>query len=392
MPAPRPPSADPLVALADRCVQCGLCLPACPTYRHDRIEAESPRGRIALSRALALATVPPTPAGDAHLDQCLACRGCEAVCPAGVDFDALLLETRARQRRRRGAGRRQRSVEWLVARKKLLRIALRTYAAGWAALPKALRPLPRPPARHAAVAPPAERRPRTAALFVGCVADVYEAPVRDALARLLAATGVAMTEPRDQVCCGTLHAHAGGLETARRLASTNAGAFAGADRILTLASGCHGAVAEATGGDGRVVDALDFLATRLGDLQFRPTPRRVAVHLPCTQRSVSRSVPALRRLLAAVAELDVVELTAGYGCCGAAGTQMLVDPDRADGFRAPLVDQLHASGASLVLSANIGCRLHLAGGTAVRVMHPVEFLAERLAPRDAHTPSLDSRP
>ncbi|HEY4581313.1 MAG TPA: 4Fe-4S dicluster domain-containing protein, partial [Lysobacter sp.] len=101
MPLPRPPAADPLVALADQCVQCGFCLPACPTYRRDRIETESPRGRIAVARAWTLDALQPTPAGDAHLDHCLACRACEAVCPAGVRYGALLLATRARQRRRR---------------------------------------------------------------------------------------------------------------------------------------------------------------------------------------------------------------------------------------------------------------------------------------------------
>src|SRR5471030_1897364 len=104
MPArvPRPGSlADPLLALADRCVQCGLCLPSCPTYRLDRSETESPRGRIALARAFADGTLQPNPVADAHLDHCLGCRRCEAVCPAGVQFGELLFETRHRQRERR---------------------------------------------------------------------------------------------------------------------------------------------------------------------------------------------------------------------------------------------------------------------------------------------------
>ena len=100
MPAP-PPAPDPLVALADRCVQCGLCLPGCPTYRRDGLEAESPRGRIALARAWQLGTVVPTPAGDAHLDHCLACGHCERLCPAGVRYGELLVQARALQRARR---------------------------------------------------------------------------------------------------------------------------------------------------------------------------------------------------------------------------------------------------------------------------------------------------
>src|SRR5690606_38610999 len=115
-----PAGPDPLVALADRCVQCGLCLPACPTYRLDRLEPESPRGRIALARGWALDLVAPDPAGEAHLDQCLGCRSCEAVCPAGVEYGALLVAARVRQRRRRTPGLRLRWLEALAARPGLM--------------------------------------------------------------------------------------------------------------------------------------------------------------------------------------------------------------------------------------------------------------------------------
>ena len=106
---------------------------------------------------------------------------------------------------------------------------------------------------------------------------------------------------------------------------------------------------------------------------------RVALHLPCTQRNVVKSVAALRDLLARVPGLEVVELTAGYGCCGAAGTQMLLDPARAASFRAPLLQAFEDSGAARLLSANIGCRLHLANATSRPVQHPLEYLADCLA-------------
>src|SRR5207342_3158940 len=100
-PAAAASDAQSLVALADRCVQCGLCLPHCPTYQLDRSEAESPRGRIAYIKATASGLVEPTETGDRHLDHCLGCRRCEAVCPAGVEFESLLLAGRARQFQRR---------------------------------------------------------------------------------------------------------------------------------------------------------------------------------------------------------------------------------------------------------------------------------------------------
>lgn len=381
----RPPSTDPLVALADRCVQCGLCLPACPTYSHDRLEAESPRGRIALARAWALETVDPTPAGEAHLDHCLGCRNCETVCPAGVEYGLLLVQARAQQRARRPARRRQRLVEWMAARPRLLRAALTLYRISYPLLPAALRSLPRPGIAAHTAPEPVDPGPAVA-LFVGCVAQAYEGALRDAVERLCAEVGVTAYAPAAQTCCGTLHAHAGNVQAHAELADANRAAFAGSGTVLTLASGCHESVAQALAGTCDTWDAIAFLSARAGSLRLRETRERVALHLPCTQRNLVKSVTALRALLARVPGLHVVELTDGHGCCGAAGTHMLHDPARAAEYRAPLLAQLQASGATRLLSANIGCRLHFMQGTTVPVQHPLEFLAGCLTspPSEVH--------
>ncbi|MGY0618333.1 (Fe-S)-binding protein [Lysobacter sp. A378] len=427
--ANRPPAVDPLVALADRCVQCGLCLPVCPTYARDRLEAESPRGRIALVRAWALETIEPGATGDDHLDHCLACRACEAVCPAGVEYGALLVTARGRQRQRRGANLLQRLLEALTARPRLLTGLLGMYRRIHRLLPTGLRVLPRPPRpdpsttnpptaasvassiddpagtqsvrpvpdRHAAAGwlePGSDRGDRQhpgahapVAVFVGCVANAYEADVRAALGRLCAALSIDLVTPAGQTCCGAIHAHAGNLAQASRLSAINHTAFAGYPRVLTLASGCHESVAGAL--DGTAVDALAFLDEHRERLTFAERRERIGLHLPCTQRNVVGTVPALRRLLARVPGLVVVELDAGYGCCGAAGSQMLTDPDRAASYRQPLLAQLAASGATRLLSANIGCRLHLAGGTALEVQHPLAFLADALVvPGDVTTSNI----
>jgi glycolate oxidase iron-sulfur subunit len=145
--------------------------------------------------------------------------------------------------------------------------------------------------------------------------------------------------------------------------------------VLTLASGCHESLAQALDGASKTIDAIDFLAARSERLRFHHTHERVALHLPCTQRNVVKSDGATRVLLARVPGLEVIELDAGLGCCGAAGTHRRAAPGRANAFRQPLLDQLRASGASRLLSANIGCRLHFANGTPLPVQHPLEFLA-----------------
>lgn len=381
-PAPSAPTQTPaaagLVALADRCVQCGLCLPHCPTYQLDRSEAESPRGRIAYVRAVAAGQLAPSAAGDTHLDHCLGCRRCEAACPAGVRYGELLVGARAEQARRQPLPTRTRALLALLARPRLLAglVALRRHLGR--ALPAAWRgPLPPAPAP---VAPPRSDAGQATpmALFTGCIAGPYESPARAALARLLAATGQGVVMPGGQGCCGAAAAHAGDASGAAGLAAANRAAFAGQANVLCLASGCQDALARSLHGVAPVEDALAALERVAGALRFRAPAHRVALHLPCTQRSVVRSDAALRRLLARVPGLDLVELP-DTGCCGAAGLHQLSEPARAAALRAPLLDALAASGARELLSANIGCRLHLAGGTTIPVRHPIEFLAEHLA-------------
>ncbi|MFZ2754512.1 MAG: heterodisulfide reductase-related iron-sulfur binding cluster [Lysobacteraceae bacterium] len=216
-------------------------------------------------------------------------------------------------------------------------------------------------------------------MFLGCVGRSYEATVHAAIHRLGDAIGSTFTTPAGQTCCGSLHVHAGAKEQAAALAATNRQAFAGVSTVLSLASGCHDTLADSLRGQSIVRDAIDVIAENADRLRLAARPERIALHLPCTQRNVVRSDAALRTLLARVPALEVIVLDAGFGCCGAAGTQMLADPGRAARLRQPLLDQLAASGATRLLSANIGCRLHLANGTALPVQHPLEFLSECLA-------------
>lgn len=371
--------ADPgaaIIALADACVQCGLCLPHCPTYRIDRAETESPRGRIALARSLADGRLSADARVDAHLDHCLGCRRCEAVCPANVQYGELLERTRTRQRERRGTPWRQRAFEWLTARPALLDRLLGAYRQLYPILP---RTLPRPPA-HAPLPAPSPANPTggQAAVFTGCIARRYDSQTHAALLRLCAAAGVTADVPAAQTCCGTLHAHAGDAATAAQLAQRNRTAFAAGVPVLTSASGCHEAVARCLDSHAPVLDASTYLLARADRLRFKPARVRAALHVPCTQRAVVHSDHALRALLARIPELELVDLP-DTGCCGAAGTHMLAEPERAAVLRQPLLDAFAASGASVLLSANIGCRLHLAAGNAkIPARHPLDFLAEHL--------------
>jgi glycolate oxidase iron-sulfur subunit len=366
------PDPAAIASLASACVRCGLCLPHCPTYALDQVESESPRGRIALAQALASGQ-PLEDSLAGHLDHCLACGRCQQVCPAKVRYGELLDQTRALQRGARSIGLRQRLVESLCARPRLLQALLRVYRLAFAALPRSLRPLPRPPAaKGAALAADKQTGP---ALFLGCIGRSYESPAVSALARLLQALGQGLQLPEGQGCCGALHQHAGDRARAAALAAANRSAFADQDTVLGLASGCLGSLQASLDGPNRAMDALAYLAAEGAALRFSPTPETIALHRPCTQDEAGWR--GLRELLARVPQLRVVELDPGHGCCGAAGSHMLDFPERAARLRQPLLDQTRASDAITVLSANIGCRLHL-GHAGLAVLHPLEFLAARL--------------
>jgi glycolate oxidase iron-sulfur subunit len=216
------PSGGELAPLADRCVQCGLCLPHCPTYRLDAVETESPRGRIAYAKAIATGILAPTAAGDLHLDHCLGCRRCEGACPAGVEYGSLLVMARTAQAQRHPPDAATRRRLWLLARPGLLTALLRVYRWMHGLLPAGWRPLPRP---HLPRPPQPSLKPGaapgTVTVFSGCVARAYEGPARAGLQRLLAAAGASLSEPHGQGCCGAAAAHAGEAAMAADLAARN---------------------------------------------------------------------------------------------------------------------------------------------------------------------------
>lgn len=383
-------------------MQCGLCLPQCPTYHVARSEAESPRGRIAIARALVSGELTDSGA-QAHLDQCLACGSCERACPSQVQYGALLQEVRVRFPVNATWLRRLRP--WLTRPPRLLlaaRIARLLRAPRW--LPPLLRQLrPQSLATHAAqewpaippfIALPSLVRPAGAArgrvgLLLGCVASTFDRDTHAATASLLATLGYEVAMPPEQGCCGALAHHAGDAATAFSMATATRAAFvqAGVDAVLVTASGCHGTMRELTLASSGIAvhDAAGFIATdpEVGSLRFRPLDQCAALHVPCTQSGISGSLSATRALLARIPQLDVKALPEQPRCCGAGGSYFLDHPAIAQPLREEKLQQLEAAAPDLLLTSNIGCRLYLGNGlrhrgSAIPVLHPLTLLAQQL--------------
>ncbi|MFP4181903.1 MAG: (Fe-S)-binding protein [Thiohalospira sp.] len=389
----------PLVA-ADRCVKCGLCLPHCPTYRLTGSEAESPRGRIALLQGLAEGQLDLTERGRSHLDHCLACRACERVCPADVPYGRIIdagrrMTAPAEPPRTRRLGRLGRDAllahpRRLAGAMSLLRgaqrlrlpqLARRTGLARLAGVETALAEMPAlPPRQRWQAHYPAEGEERgRVALFLGCIARHTDARRLMLAVRLLNRLGYAVDVPAGQNCCGALHAHAGESAMPQRLAAENAAAFAGAEAIVHLATGCGAHLAEyperyAALAGVPVVEVSRFLADAEWGAEPEAVSGRVRVHQPCIARNVLRDGGAAAALLDRIPGLEVRELAGNDQCCGAAGTWFLENPEWAAELRAPKVAA--AADADWLATTNPGCALHLAAGEpAAEVVHPVELAA-----------------
>jgi glycolate oxidase iron-sulfur subunit len=390
----------------DACVHCGLCLAACPTYLELGVEADSPRGRIQLIRGLEEGRLAPTAEIRRHIDLCLGCRACETACPSGVPYGTLVEATRpylettrpwpARAARRALA--RLLTTPWLrrtafaparlaAGSRRLRSLAARIPALAYvAALPRAAaHRLPR-------VLEPSGPARGTAVLLTGCVADTLFGATNAATAALLARAGVRVLVPPAQPCCGALALHLGDERLARSLAARTARvlAEAGADWVVSNAAGCGAHLRQLVhllpdDASARIVaararDALELLAT-LG-LPTAPggVERTIAVHDPCHLAHGQGVRAQVRRLLADVPGVRLVELAESDHCCGSAGTYNLTEPAMAGRLLARKLDHVAASGADVVAAANPGCLLQIRAGAitrglAVAVEHPVDLLA-----------------
>jgi glycolate oxidase iron-sulfur subunit len=392
----------PATADLNACVACGLCLPHCPTYRLTGDETASPRGRIAAMKAIDDGLAPVDDRFGEVMDLCLVCRACEDVCPSDVPFGRMMESARVQVEPRRSLWTRlvrKVGLDVVLPRPALTRLAAIAQPAVTPFLVRRVRELtPRPNGRWgrlpALTEPPEGIEVRgTVGMLAGCVQDRWFRDVNRATIGVLARNGWRVRVPPDQRCCGALQAHNGHLETARRLALSNAAAFEGVEHVVVNAAGCGAHLQDE--GDlvpGVRIPAIDLLAfldaQGVDEEGLSPIPgvEQVAYHDACHALRVQRLHAEPRRVLGRIPGLRILEIPGGDRCCGAAGLYNVTEPEMADRLMREKARAVFATGATVVASANPGCSIQLAAGIraiggAIEVVHPVTLLDRSYAAR-----------
>ncbi|GGH29406.1 (Fe-S)-binding protein [Paenibacillus segetis] len=420
------------------CMRCGFCLPACPTFAETGIEAESPRGRIALMKAVKDGIMAPDVAFEEQMNHCLGCRACEPACPADVKYGQLIEQARDaiedHTKTHRGWVKlvrhtafqtifpNQKRVRWMGKGLRFYQTSgMRTLARKTGAMkmfPKHMREMEeilpdvavQGVVEQIGILHPAKgEKIATVALFRGCLMDVLFADTNIHTVDLLTEAGFEVVIPEQQNCCGAMHAHSGEIEGARSLARSNISIFkaAGVDYIVSNAGGCGALLLEydhllhedeqwkddAMWFAERVIDVSDLLVRMGRLLVFSEREENQCVRITyqdsCHLRNVMRSSDAPRRLMRQVTGVEFVEMKEAERCCGSAGTYTLTQPVMSGQILDHKMEHVRATDAQYLLTSNPGCLLQMMHGInqhglngQMKAVHIVDFLHERMCGQD----------
>jgi glycolate oxidase iron-sulfur subunit len=380
-------------AILRKCVHCGFCTATCPTYLLLGDENDGPRGRIYLMKQ-ALEGQEITDKTRLHLDRCLTCRACETTCPSGVQYGRLLDIGRklVEEKTARPA--------WERAQRRVLAAVLprRSLFAFLLALGRLVRRfLPAglaekiPASTAASKAWPAPRHARKMLALAGCVQPSLAPDINAAAARVLDRAGISLLEAKGAGCCGGLRYHLNyqedGLDDMRALIdSWWPHVESGVEAIVMTASGCgvtvkeYAHLLERDSRSALTRDICEVVESEFGCIEpilAKGERVRLAFHPPCTLQH-GQNIQGVTESLLARAGFELTPVPDSHLCCGSAGTYSFLQPDLSEKLKRNKLSALGSGGPDLIATANIGCQVHLAAGSALPVRHWIAALEERL--------------
>ena len=393
-------------SILNACVHCGFCTATCPTYLQTGNELDSPRGRIYLIKEM-LETGQATDVTQQHLDRCLTCQSCETTCPSGVEYHSLLSIGRETVERLAPVNLKRSAQRWLVRRILLLpRLLEFSIACGLAFRPL----LPKTWVRTWLV-----RRQLAAAenvnsgdrvlLQLGCVQPALRPDTDQALIRVLQHFGVAVETVRGSGCCGALSFHTSDEHLARRQAAENVDAWVEAQArgnllaVVSSASGCGVQLkdySQLLSEDKRafdnfqdfrekVMDPAELILSLMRRQPENPLPnlqqlaqgQDLVFHCPCTLQHGLQLTGAVETIFSSMG-IELPQVNDSHLCCGSAGSYSILQPKMANRLKQEKIENLQASEPKTIMTANIGCQIHLQSGTKTPVRHWLEIIAASL--------------
>ncbi|WP_448163242.1 (Fe-S)-binding protein [Bacillus mobilis] len=414
------------------CMRCGFCLPTCPTYIQSGYkESHSPRGRIALMKAVVDGLIEPDEDVENTLNVCLGCRACEPVCPSGVNYGHLLEETRdiinqnkkfsvpvkavrkvvfeglfPHQNRMRTLtgliGFYQRSgLQTLTHKTGIMKLFPETLATMDLVLPKV--PKMKEMKDRPAFLPAESTKKKQVAFFTGCLMDTMFLETNNATMKLLQLAGCDIVIPKTQSCCGALHGHAGEKSGAKELAKRNIKAFEdlNIDYIITNAGGCGAYLVDydyLLKDDPQWAERAKQFVSKIKDItailveldfhkrnDLRLKPQIITYQDSCHLRNVMRTSSEPRMLLEAIQGATYREMKDADRCCGSAGIYNIVHSELSMEFLDYKMDRVHETEAATIVTANPGCLLQMKLGIEredlshkMRGIHIVDLLLEAI--------------
>lgn len=413
-----------------QCIHCGMCLAACPTYEMTKLERSSPRGRIKLIKSVARGEMPVTETFAYEMNFCLDCQACETACPAGVKYGSMVEAARVAVSNSEfgssfGKKVKRFALNKIIGSKKNLKLIAKLlyfyqnsglqkffHASGlFKLLPKKLSEIDLMSPRASKVfsdevipeitLPRGEIKYKTG-MLTGCLMNVMFADINKDTVDVLNACGCKVFSPRDQVCCGSLHAHNGELNKAKELAKQMLDVFdkEDFDFMISNSAGCGAFMKEykhlfendeqysekAKNFSNKVKDITEFLSENNIEIPLKDFNESITYHDACHLVHTQKIYSQPREVLSKIPGADIKNLEESTWCCGSAGIYNIVQFESSMIVLERKMKNIKNTNAKIVVTGNPGCISQIKYGAKrfkvnVEVIHPATLIKRVLSPK-----------